>query len=97
MSIQRDLIPRLVARVVDASPASAVLLIGSVADGAERPDSDIDLIVVTPSHEVPAIGGTALRHREEGLTLLEASLHGVAAWRGGALRVSSDARLGANT
>jgi uncharacterized protein len=42
----RDWVPDLVAAIVDAFDPAKIVLFGSVADGTDGPDSDIDLLVV---------------------------------------------------
>ena len=46
MSKHQDLLDELTHEIVKADPDCGVVLQGSVADGCERPDSDIDLFVV---------------------------------------------------
>jgi hypothetical protein len=48
VSRQTEALTDLVARCAEAHPDCGVRLQGSVASGAERPDSDIDLTVVVP-------------------------------------------------
>jgi uncharacterized protein len=42
----RDWVPDLVAAIVDGFDPAKIVLFGSVADGTDGPDSDIDLLVV---------------------------------------------------
>lgn len=41
-------VPDVVRRLVDRFDPLKIILFGSVADGAEGPDSDIDLLVIVP-------------------------------------------------
>lgn len=41
-------IQTIVRRIVERYPAQRVILLGSFARGAQRPDSDVDLLVVMP-------------------------------------------------
>jgi predicted nucleotidyltransferase len=50
VSRQTEALPHLVARCVEAHPDCGIRLQGSVARGAERADSDIDLTVVVPGN-----------------------------------------------
>lgn len=47
----RDWVPLLVERLVGEFNPAMILLVGSVADGSDGPDSDVDLLVVLD--EVP--------------------------------------------
>ncbi len=53
-----------VARVLSEKEPIAILLGGSIARGVERPDSDVDLIVVVTDNEWDA------RYRQSALTFL---------------------------
>lgn len=46
MSRQRALIPTVMARFVAIDPGCSIVLVGSVQRGYERPESDIDLLVI---------------------------------------------------
>lgn len=48
MSKQRDILPQVVASILERSPEAAIFLMGSVSFGYERPESDLDLGVVVP-------------------------------------------------
>lgn len=48
MSLQRDIVTRMIGDLPRRFPACGILLAGSVQRGEERPDSDLDLFVVFP-------------------------------------------------
>ena len=48
MSIQREIVARMVQDLPKRFPACGILVAGSVQRGEERPDSDLDLFVVFP-------------------------------------------------
>lgn len=48
MSVQRNILARLVVQLSNRYPGCGVLVGGSVQRGEERPDSDLDLFVVFP-------------------------------------------------
>ena len=49
MSKQRDILPKVLNLVLQQIPDAAVFLGGSVSLGYERPDSDLDIMVVVPN------------------------------------------------
>jgi hypothetical protein len=51
MSKQKDIIPMVVERLTTENPGCGIILHGSVQHGYERPDSDIDLFVITQDGE----------------------------------------------
>jgi predicted nucleotidyltransferase len=53
MTIQQDILPRVVEICASIHDRCGVVLIGSVARGAERADSDLDLNLVFPGDERP--------------------------------------------
>ena len=59
MSIQREIIARMVQDLPKRFPACGILVAGSVQRGEERPDSDLDLFVVFPGD-----GAVRLEHEE---------------------------------
>ena len=44
----QDELDRIIKTIVDTGMASKIILFGSCAKGEEKPDSDIDLCVITP-------------------------------------------------
>jgi len=48
LSRQCDILPRLLDQILEIVPDGAVYLSGSVSFGYERPESDVDIIVVVP-------------------------------------------------
>jgi len=46
MCKHQDVLPIVVAKIVEADPDCGIVVQGSVAEGSERPDSDLDLFVV---------------------------------------------------
>jgi DNA polymerase sigma len=50
-SIESDLLAEIVRRIVQVSAPIKVVLFGSRAPGSNRPDSDLDLLVIQESNE----------------------------------------------
>lgn len=59
MSVQREIMSRMIAELPDRYPGCGILLAGSVQRGEEREDSDLDLFVVFPDN-----GPVRLQHEE---------------------------------
>ncbi|GEM_PF-2784919 len=59
MSIQREIVTRMIGDLPKRFPECGILLAGSVQRGEERPDSDLDLFVVFPGD-----GAVRLEHEE---------------------------------
>jgi len=96
MSTQREILAAVLGRIAGADPQCGVVLFGSVQDGRERADSDLDLFVVASSHgRIELTQGTVV-HEEEGYSLVELSIAGVtthlAWWPSDALRQALAAR-----
>ncbi|WP_366917903.1 nucleotidyltransferase domain-containing protein [uncultured Gimesia sp.] len=53
MSVHQRIIPGLLEVCASIHPDCAVVLIGSVAQGTERPCSDLDLNLIFPGDELP--------------------------------------------
>lgn len=53
MSVHQRIIPGLIEVCTTIHPYCGVVLIGSVAKGMERPDSDLDLNLIFPGDECP--------------------------------------------
>ena len=77
MSRQRELLPRLIELVLSIEPECGIVLIGSVSSGYERPESDVDLFVVTRGSERLPIPDSKVLHEEEGMTLVESQVDGL--------------------
>jgi hypothetical protein len=71
------MIPDLVAQIVSRVENASILLTGSVQRHEERPESDIDLLVIVPdvAKVVPWIGRVA--HRTPLVKIVEADVEGV--------------------
>ena len=52
MGLHQDILPDLVADIISHHHECAIVLIGSVARGQERPESDVDLNVILPNDDV---------------------------------------------
>jgi predicted nucleotidyltransferase len=64
----RDLIDEVTRRLAAAAPGSKVILFGSRSRGEERPDSDVDLLVIQPQEIVkPRAESARLRRELRGL------------------------------
>ena len=50
MTKHRDIIPEVVEILVKQHPGCAIVLVGSVRRGTERPDSDLDLALIVPKN-----------------------------------------------
>jgi len=48
MSRHRDILPEVVEILAQKHPECAIVLVGSVRRGTERPDSDLDLAIIVP-------------------------------------------------
>jgi len=59
MSIQREIVTRMIGDLPKRFPACGILVAGSVQRGEERPDSDLDLFLVFPGD-----GAVRLEHEE---------------------------------
>jgi len=64
-----DVIEEAARRIRDAAPGAQVILFGSRARGAARPDSDVDLLVVEPAVEDTSREEVRLRRALRGLGL----------------------------
>lgn len=63
-----ELIAEITRRLATATPGSKVILFGSRSRGEERPDSDVDLLVIQPGTiEKPAAETARLRRELRGL------------------------------
>jgi predicted nucleotidyltransferase len=64
----RELIDEVTRRLAVAAPGSKVILFGSRSRGEERPDSDVDLLVIQPGKvEKPGAETARLRRELHGL------------------------------
>ncbi|MCG2660575.1 MAG: nucleotidyltransferase domain-containing protein [Kiritimatiellae bacterium] len=77
MSKQRDILPDVLAMVLQNAPDCAVALCGSVSMGYERPDSDLDLLVITDDLTRIACPGATLKHSNPGLRYFETTFDGI--------------------
>ena len=48
MTKHRDILPEVVTILAQKHPGCAIVLVGSVRRGTERPDSDLDLAIIVP-------------------------------------------------
>lgn len=63
-----DLIDEVIRRLAAATPGSKVILFGSRSRGEERPDSDLDLLVIQPGEVArPRAESARLRRELRGL------------------------------
>ena len=95
MSKQRAILPGIVAELSANAPSCGVLLMGSVRDGDERPESDVDLyVIVAPAKSLSLPDGHVI-HEEKGMKLIERFVEGVKVhfvwWRADAFRRNLDA------
>ena len=77
MSRQRDILPKVLETVRKNAPGASVFLSGSVCFGHERPDSDIDLVVIVPDITVVRYPGGQVRDRHVGLKFVDATFEGI--------------------
>lgn len=59
-----ELIDEVTRRLAAAAPGSKVILFGSRSRGEERPDSDVDLVVIQPGKVERPVAETARLRRE---------------------------------
>lgn len=59
-----ELIDEVTRRLAAATPGSKVILFGSRSRGEERPDSDVDLVVIQPEKVEKPVAETARLRRE---------------------------------
>lgn len=77
MSKQRDILPKVLDIVLRSAPDSSVALGGSVSFGNERPDSDIDLLVIVRDVTNTGYPGGKIKLQNHGFKYFEATLDGV--------------------
>ena len=78
MSRHREILPKVLDVLVRRAPDAAVFLSGSVCFGSERPDSDIDLVVIVPDVIDVDYPGGRIRDQDRGFKFVDAAFDGVA-------------------
>lgn len=77
MSKQRDILPRVLELILQDALDASVALGGSVSFGNERPDSDIDLLVIVPDVADVGYPGGKIKHQNAGFKYFEAAFDGI--------------------
>jgi predicted nucleotidyltransferase len=77
MSEQRDILPKVQAILLQQNLDCTVYLAGSVSSGDERPDSDMDLVVLVPDADRGTFPGGRVRDRKADFKFVDASFEGV--------------------
>ena len=73
VSKQREVLPKVLDIVLKHAPCAALFLSGSVCFGNERPDSDIDLVVVVPDVSQASYPGGETRDVGQGFKFVDAA------------------------
>jgi len=77
MGKHRDIIPGIVEQIRRTGLECGVVLLGSVAAGTERPDSDLDFFVVMTQEGELKIPNTKIIDEEKGMQLIETHVEGI--------------------
>lgn len=77
MSKHRDLVPGIVERIRRTGLECGIVLVGSVSQGTERPESDVDFFVVMTEEGELNIPNTKIIHEEKGMQLIETHVEGI--------------------
>lgn len=78
MSKQREILPKVIDYIREADPYCGAVLMGSVRDGHERPDSDIDTVVIVREHDNRWLRDAKIIHDDEdGMKLIQTWIDGV--------------------
>lgn len=73
MSEQRDILPKVLDIILRDTPDSSIALGGSVSFGNERPDSDIDLLVIVRDVTNIVCPGGKIKFQNHGFKYFEAT------------------------
>jgi len=95
MSKHQEILPRIVDLIRQVDPACGIVLFGSVAAGRERPESDLDLLVVGHQYKEIRFADFRVVHEENGMGLVRGHIEGItvdlACWPAGLLARSMTA------
>ena len=77
MSKQRDILPKILSLVLQQAPDAAVFLSGSVSFGHERPESDLDIMVVVPNLDSACFPGGKVTSQTQYAKVTDTTFEGV--------------------
>jgi predicted nucleotidyltransferase len=77
VSKHREILEGVVGWIREADPNAGVVLFGSVMGGQERPDSDLDLLVVQDEFREIRFPDSRVVHEEQGMHLIRGTVEGV--------------------
>jgi len=77
MNSHSEILPGIVEHIRQADPECGVVLFGSVAEGKQRPDSDLDLFVISRERTEVRFADSTVAHEEDGMQLIRGHVQGI--------------------